>query len=49
MGAISQSGCIGGAEWLRAVQKENCYGDALSVGRKAMTTETICSACTWTA
>lgn len=46
MGTISQSGCVVGAERLRAVQKKNCYGDALSVGRKTMTTEKIFSACT---
>lgn len=44
MGNIS--GWVVGAELLRAAQKENHYGGALSVGRKSMTTETICPACT---
>lgn len=34
MGNISQSRGIVGADLLRAAQKESCYGDALSVGRK---------------
>lgn len=43
-GKHSQSGWMVGEELIRVAQKENRYGDALSVGRKNMTTETSCSA-----